>query len=181
MKKRNNEIIVMKGCCCCFRKLPVEHFDQRWVLSFVPGEKTMLFFCVFRTVCCVGMFGGTENIGLGCSAFLSEHIQPRKSGSFLALRQLSDLQVRFFFFFHTDTESLRYSSSQSSRISLIWQFHPRRSNPKRGRKKTTRRLCFWGGGMFDVKVKAQQLRFFGFDLWNVFGFYQRCSYSMCDF
>lgn len=57
----------------------------------------MLFFCVFRTVCCVGMFGGTENIGLGCSAFFSEHIQPRKSGSFLALRQLSDLQVRFFF------------------------------------------------------------------------------------
>lgn len=149
----------MKGCCCCFRKLPVEHFNQRWVLSFVPSEKTMLFFCVFHTVCCVGMFGGTENIGLGCSAFFSEHIQPRKSGSFLALRQLSDLQVRFFF--STDAESLHYSSSQSSRISLIWQFHPCRSNPKRGRKKQHAGFALERIWRRDVRceVKAQQLRF----------------------
>lgn len=78
----------------------------------------MLFFCVFRTVCCVGMFGGTENIGLGCSAFLSEHIQPRKSGSFLALRQLSDLQVRFLFFFFTQTLNPSATPPRSRRASL---------------------------------------------------------------
>lgn len=130
-------------------EMKVERFNQRWNLSLAPSEETMLFFCVSHAVCCVGTFGGTEKYWPGLlGIFLQTYSAPQER--LIALRQLSHLQVRSalylclsFVFFSIDTEPLDDSSSQSSRISLIWQFSS--LNPKRGkRKKTNSGFAFEG-------------------------------------
>lgn len=149
----------MKGCCCCFRKLPVEHFNQREFFLLYPARKQCSF-SVFFTPCVAWACSVAQRILASAARHFSPNIfSPARAAH--SSRSVNWAICKLDFFFSTDAESLHYSSSQSSRISLIWQFHPCRSNPKRGRKKQHAGFALERMRRRDVRceVKAQQLRF----------------------